>query len=474
MSKRQVQRRAIFAIAFLFMFVSLGSLSSCSRKQEMQQDEYIRRTKMYQTSLDLLAQAQGIMRQNLINSVSNPIFKNSETERVRKVRLAIVGDLMFHNTQLTRAYQEESKTFDFHGLFDLVAPYLQEADLCIGNLETTLYGPYGEANQLSDNNIYGYSGYPRFNTPDSILTGMKEAGFDFLLTANNHSLDRGYDGMIRTIEKLQANEFLHTGTFLSKEERKAYEIVEVNGIRFAVVNYTYATNGLSLSKEQMELINTLDLYQSKQLEQLYQDLAKAQESDAHYVIAALHFGNEYQSLPSETYQKKIAYEAIRKGADFILGSHPHVLQPIELVEELDGIVFEEPKFIIYSLGNFIASQRNVEKIGGNTDVGVILGLDFRQIDRKEPEFIGFSMVPTYTLWQSDRIMTIPVIPSIDVASGQTYPYLQDFSLSAWDKQRLDFASNYVVAHLTSFLADSLQETVQYDEKRGISYIFLKN
>lgn len=452
-------------MAFLFVLVVTIILgSSCRSRNSENLIEITTRMRSYQVALDLVEQKQGTERTEPVNPMeTEPIQSKDPSERIQNVQLSVVGDIMFHNTQLTRAYQTESQSFDFSGIFEYIAPYLQEADLTIGNLETTLHGPYGNENQLNEDNIYGYSGYPRFNTPDSVLKTIKEAGFDFLLTANNHCLDRNYEGMIRTIEKIKEHDLLQTGTFLSIQERASFEKVDVQGIEFAIVNYTYATNGISLPSEHMALVNTLDLYQEERLEHLYQDLREAEESGADYVIAALHFGNEYQSMPSDTYQRKIAYDAIRNGADIILGSHPHVLQPIELVDSLDDLVFDEPKFIIYSLGNFISSQKNVEKIGGNTDLGVVLNLEFQQIDRSTPRLIGFSLLPTYTLWQNDRIMTVPVKASPDL-------YLSPLVLTSWDFNRLDFAAKYSISHLTTLLSEEVKKGILYNEQSGIAYI----
>jgi len=377
--------------------------------------------------------------------------------------ISVVGDIMFHNTQLFRAYNEESKQFSFMNIFTYMKPYLKASNYTFGNLETTLNGPFGSVTSVSNSNFHGFSGYPRFNTPDSLVDALVDAGFDFLSTANNHCLDRGYKGMVRTIEVLDEKGMQHTGTFLNEEERNPYETVFVNGLKFAVVNYTYATNGLTIAKEYMPLVNTLDLYKEDQLEKMYQDIETADDSGADYVILMIHYGNEYRQTEDNRYQKPITYEAIRHGADIVFGGHPHVLQPIDVLYQLDDQVFDEPKVIIYSLGNFISSQRNIERTGGNTDLGVMLTLYFEQTDNLKPEITGIGLLPTYTLWQTDVIETIPVTEDTTWLFNQGLD-LNHLSYADWDRKRIEFARNYVIDHLMQYVSEKELFDPVYIEK----------
>jgi poly-gamma-glutamate synthesis protein (capsule biosynthesis protein) len=371
-----------------------------------------------------------------------------------ETRVSVVGDMMFHNTQLFRAYDSQSRSFSFDGIFEYVAPYIETADYAFGNLETTLHGPYGSVNSVSEYNYYGYSGYPRFNTPDSFLDELVSTGFDFMSTANNHCLDRGYDGMVRTIEKLDKAGIAHTGTFASFEEREAYEWVEVNNISFAVVNYTYSTNGLYLSDDLMPLVNNMELYQEDLVQKLYDDVEAAEASGADYVVLMMHYGYEYHEHEDPNYQKPITYEAIRRGADIVFGGHPHVMQPVEVLYSLDEKNYEEPKVIIYSLGNFISSQRNYKKYDGHTDIGVVFNVFFEQIDDGKPRISGIGFVPTYTLWQTDKIMTIPTHE--DYAGSE-------LSLTEYDVQRMAFANQYTIPHLTQYLGEQVMEKIYLED-----------
>lgn len=386
-----------------------------------------------------------------IESFRTPV---EATHQVQETTIAAVGDLMFHNTQLTRAYNQSTGSFDFSTIFTFMKPYLMIPDLLLGNLETTFYGPYGSTTNMTDQNVYGYSGYPMFNTPDSALLAIKDAGFDFLSTANNHALDKRTQGLLRTIEQIDELSIGHTGTFSSLEKRVPYEQVTINGLTFAIVNYTYATNGITLPEDQMQLINTLDNYNISSIDKLYADVESAHLADVDFVIVMMHYGNEYQAFEDQRFQRPITENLLRKGADIVFGGHPHVMQPIEIYDELDGIRLDAPKIVIYSLGNFLASQRNIDKIGGNTDLGVVFQLYITQIDRQKPKIKGIGFIPTYTIWQRDTIMTVPINDTFAWDTDQIYMYGQNstipLTLSPWDEARIKFAKSYTLLHLMSY------------------------
>ena len=447
------------------LFMSVLALSGCN-KQEISVNlstpnistPYISK----QTISDQNVSGQNASKQkgSNLNISSTGVLPEYETtpfekkHQVQETTIAVVGDLMFHNTQLIKAYDPQTKSFDFSTIFAFIKPYLQAPDLLFGNLETTFYGPYGSTTSMSDQNVYGYSGYPMFNTPDSALDSIKEAGFDFLSTANNHSLDKRLDGLLRTITQLDERGIQHTGTYSSIEEKKPFELTESNGITFAVVNYTYATNGIILRDEDMQLINTLNNYEQESIEQLYNDVDLAVKENTDFVIVMMHYGNEYKGFEDKTYQRAITENLLRHGADIVFGGHPHVLQPIEIYTELDDIPFDEPKIVIYSLGNFLASQRNVDKMGGNTDLGVVFHLYFKQIDALQPKITGIGFIPTYTTWQTDTIMTIPINESFTWDNDEVYYYGKTMSsplvLTDWDNKRILFAKNYTLNHLLTY------------------------
>ncbi len=269
----------------------------------------------------------------------------SDTIPSTKVTLLFVGDLMQHKAQLEAARTSQG-TYDYFPCFSLVKEQISKADIAIGNLEVPLGGK-------------PYTGYPAFSAPDEFLYAIRDAGFDILLTANNHCLDRGKKGLERTILMLDSLHIPYTGTYRNKEERsQRYPLlIDKNGFRIAFLNYTYDTNGVKPTSP--NIVNYID----KKIIQQDIDTARTWQPDV--IIACMHWGNEYQSLPSRE-QRQLADWLLEQGVTHIIGSHPHVIQPMELnTDTLTGMQHA----VVYSLGNFISNMSKV-----NTDGGLIFTL----------------------------------------------------------------------------------------------------
>lgn len=266
----------------------------------------------------------------------------NETETIT---FSAVGDLMCHSPQYEYAHMS-ADSFDFTPTFSEVKKYFDSSDIVLGNLETVTAGK-----QMR------YSGYPYFNSPDDYIKSLKKAGFNFLFTSNNHCLDRGETGILRTLENLNNNNISYSGTFSSQTDRDSIRIISVRGIRFAIVSYTYGMNGNYLPKRKSYMVNRI----SDSL--LTHDIQKAKSDSIDFVLVYFHFGEEYQQEPNK-YQKDVVQTAIKAGADFILASHPHVLQPIEYFKKEGKL---DSGFVAYSLGNFISNQQ-----WRYSDAGVIL------------------------------------------------------------------------------------------------------
>lgn len=270
-----------------------------------------------------------------------------------KVSMLFVGDVMQHDGQIEAAYNPSTKTYEYDEGFQFVKPIIQEYDLRVANLEVTHAGK-------------PYKGYPQFSAPDELSKVLKTAGFNVILTANNHSCDGGSKGVIRTLDVLDELGLTHTGTFRNQEERdKNYPlIVEKNGLRIAMLNYTYGTNGLSVAKPL--IINYIDSALIKA------DIAKAKnELKADYIVCNMHWGTEYKPLPNG-YQKLYEDVCYRAGADMVIGGHPHVLQPIE-----KKTVAGKERLTVWSLGNFVSNMQIRYTRGG-----VMVGADIQQKDKK--------------------------------------------------------------------------------------------
>jgi poly-gamma-glutamate synthesis protein (capsule biosynthesis protein) len=254
-----------------------------------------------------------------------------------RLSLLFVGDIMQHDSQIKAAYDVTSKTHDYRPCFQFVKPYFESVDLAIGNLELTLAGP-------------PFKGYPQFSAPDALAFALKDAGMDVLVTANNHSVDRGRKGVDRTIQLLDSAGILHTGTFRDTVDRmNDYPMaLEKNGVKLTLLNYTYGTNGIPVTKP--NVVNLIDTAVIRK------DMDKAKEANPDFIIVFTHWGLEYQSQPSKE-QKLLTEFCFQLGAHVVMGSHPHVIQPMEWRKEKNQLV-------VYSLGNFVSGQRDRYKNGG--------------------------------------------------------------------------------------------------------------
>lgn len=284
--------------------------------------------------------------------------------------LCFVGDLMCHSTQFNYA-RIGTDTFDFTGVYREVKQYLSAADLTVGNLETVIAGKNK-----------GYSGYPYFNAPDDFVYALKDAGFDLLITANNHALDQGWDGVKRTIDVINENKIHRTGTFLSQEDRDSLRIFQINGIKIVILAYSENTNGLPIPKGKDFVINLIDE------ELIKRDIDKAKEKKVDIVLVHLHYGPEYNREPSD-YQKQIVQKIIELGVDIIIGGHPHVVQPVDFFKTNNTKL--DSGFIAYSMGNFISNQR-----WRYSDAGVILNIEISKNIFTDSIYINeVSYLPTW-------------------------------------------------------------------------------
>ena len=266
-----------------------------------------------------------------------------------RITLLFAGDLMQHTEQIKAAKTPEG--YDYSDCFKHVKEEISRADVAVANLEVTLGGQ-------------PYRGYPAFSAPDEFLYAIKDAGFDVLLTANNHCLDRGKKGLERTILMLDSLQLPYAGTYVDSEARsRRYPLlVEKNGFRIALLAYTYATNGLSPVAP--TLVNYIDK------EQMKEDILAARRMNPDVVIACMHWGVEYRSLPEKA-EKELADWLIEQGVDHVIGSHPHVLQPMEVKADTQ---VNDKHLVVYSLGNFISNMSKV-----HTDGGAMVKLELKRL-----------------------------------------------------------------------------------------------
>lgn len=275
---------------------------------------------------------------------------NGQTNK--KISLLFAGDAMQHKSQLDAAKTKDG--YDYSKYFAQIKPQIDSADIAIVNFETTLPGR-------------AYTGYPSFGSPDAFAYALKDAGFNIFLTANNHSLDKGKKGVERTIMMLDSMQVRHLGTYADKEKRDLlYPMVVVkNGIRIGLLNYTYDTNGIEVQSP--NIVNYTDK------KQILTDINTLKRMQPDIIIANMHWGYEYK-LKHNAEQKSLADFLIKNGVRLVIGSHPHVVQPIDIRQKGDSI----ENIVVYSLGNLISGMKAV-----NTDGGMMVKIEISKDDNNQ-------------------------------------------------------------------------------------------
>lgn len=264
--------------------------------------------------------------------------------------LVFAGDAMQHSRQIEAARRPDG-SLDYSTYFTALEPYIRSADYAVANLEAPLGGP-------------PYTGYPLFCAHDNYVDALTASGFDMLLSANNHILDRGDRGLVRTIDTFESKGVTWTGIYRDKSRREEQSPVirNINGFSIAFLNYTYGTNGITKSTP-VEID-----YIDRRL--IATDVKKARDKGAELIAVCIHWGEEYRLLPNSA-QRSLAQYLDSLGVEMIIGGHPHVIQPMELKK---SETTNRPVLTVYSLGNLISAMRTTDTRGGAM-VRVSIGRD---------------------------------------------------------------------------------------------------
>ena len=323
--------------------------------------------------------------------VPEPVLPVEEPEAPLPVSLEIicVGDIMIHEPQLASQYDPQTGTYNYENNFQYVKKYIEQADLALGNFEGTFGGP-------------PYRGYPAFSAPDELASALKNNGFDVVITANNHMVDRGHDGVLRTLEVLQ-KEGLTTSGSRREDTDPNYSISEAEGVKIGVVAYTYETsgsgpevsiNGNYISQETASKINSFSYNRlDADLVKIKDTVHQAREAGAQVILLYLHWGEEYQSVPN-LWQEQIVNHAVNDmQVDVIFASHPHVLQKMEMVSSEMG---NRKVPVFYSMGNFISNQRQETLQNRFTEQGMIARVNL-DIEASSGKILDIRMdaIPTW-------------------------------------------------------------------------------
>ncbi|MCI8640587.1 MAG: CapA family protein [Clostridia bacterium] len=335
--------------------------------------------------------------------------------------LTSLGDTLCHNTQYWDAYNSATKQYDFSYVYEDIINYTSSSDLTIGSLETSFAGE-----------DRGYSNYPTFNSPDSLATALKNIGVDIISTAGNHALDYGYSGLCRTIDVLEKNEISHLGTYKTLEEQEKVLIKNVKGVNIAFINYTYGTNGIPVPKDKPYCINLIDR------DLIKKQIKIAKDKNVDMIVACMHWGIEYLTTASLE-QEELADFLFQNGVDVILGNHPHVLQPMQKrnITLDDGT--EKEVFVVYSLGNLTADQR--EEI---TKDSAILNLTITK--------------------QTDGKITIDKVDYVPIYMYKNFNSIKKFKILDIEKTILDYENGLNIS-ISSTLYNNLK--VQLEKIKSI-------
>ncbi len=331
-------------------------------------------------SLFLLTTCNNLSKNNLDNNTnhneSNRIVETKDTEskieRIENIKITVTGDIMYHPWTFSQNKNEETGLYDFSYFYKDMESIIGESDLMIGNFETTST----PSREMSD--------YPMFNTPENSILDLKNNGFDILTTSNNHCLDSRVQGISDTIDALDKYEILHTGTW--KKGEKNYLIKEVKDIKIGILAYTESFNGMEviLKEDEKEMVSPLVE------ENIKNDIENLKKENIDIIIVFPHWGDEYSTTPNDR-QKELGHKILEWGGDIVLGSHPHVLQPVEEI-----LVNGEKKFIAYSMGNSISGQREYYLNTKDVEVGTFISLNFEKDFRSNKTIIkDINIEPTW-------------------------------------------------------------------------------
>lgn len=328
------------------------------------------------------------------NSDSSNAAEESLAQSRDSITLLFVGDAMQHEAQLDQAKLAGNGKHNYDKCFDLIAPFVKEADYAVVNLEVPLGG--GPV----------YRGYPCFSAPDSYAKALKDAGFDMFLTANNHCLDSGDKAARRTLTALDSLKVDHIGTYHDASQRQKLVpfIKNIGGFNVGFLNYTYGTNGIE-PKQGMEVA----LIDRKKMAE---EIAATRKAGAEIVIVTVHWGIEYVLHENEN-QRQLAQFLIDQDVDMVIGSHPHVIQPMRVMRnEKTG----KDVLVVYSLGNFISNMKT-----GDTRGGALVRANIKRDNNGKAHFSSadydtfFSAKPT---GKTDNFRVIPSWMSDKIPAGQ--------------------------------------------------------
>jgi poly-gamma-glutamate capsule biosynthesis protein CapA/YwtB (metallophosphatase superfamily) len=373
------------------------------------------------------------------NNPDEELYEEEEEDpdpELNTVNLVAVGNIFPHVPQIEQAHVGDG-VYDFSPSFEIIAPLLQAADIAVGDLETSQAGP-----DVSFNGAKGYSGFPMFNAPQELSVALRDAGIDILTLGNNHALDRGYEGLLVTLDHLRSIGITTFGAYKSQEERDTPVIYEKEGIRIAFIGYTFSTNGIPVPVGHEYCINFAPGFQD--LSPVIEDIETAKRSGADIIAVFPHWGeNEYAQEPQPQYYRQVAEELAAAGADLIIGGHPKYVQPIEWFFNSRPDGTERATLAIYSQGTFLSNQHYPANISPFVEYGLLLDIDLtKNLESGEAWISGVD----YEITWIHREWRHRILPLSQVFAGSP----QDYNLSetkiedlkSWYQRNIEAAEAY--------------------------------
>ncbi|MGP4072137.1 CapA family protein [Piscibacillus sp. B03] len=320
---------------------------------------------------------------------NNPVMTEEHFQEPKyfesSITLNAIGDLLIHSTVYKDA--QSNNGYDFNPMFKDIKYYLRNADITFANQETILGGTE-----------IGLSTYPQFNTPQELGDTLKDSGVDIVSMANNHTLDRGEEAVMNATDYLNNIGIEYVGAYQNEDDRSTERIIHRKGIAVGFLAYTYGTNGIPVPDGKDYLVNLINE------EQILEDISNL-EPKTDFIVVSMHFGNEYQPLPSDE-QIHLSELLTNHGADVIIGHHPHVLQPVDWISTDEG----DDKFVAYSLGNFLSGQKGTDRL-----IGAIMQIKLTKTIQPNLETNHLvseaKIMPTYNQYENFR--NYKIVPLVE-------------------------------------------------------------
>jgi len=365
-------------------------------------------------------------------------------DTIDRATLQFVGDIFLHERPMEVARIGDA-TYDFRPWLTHIRPYVI-GDLAIANMEVPVD---------ARGNNQGLSGWPLFNSPFEILEAIKYAGFNHLISANNHSFDMGFEGLLNTVNSFNRAGISHTGMSVDLEDFNTPTLIDVNGIKVGIIAYADSVNGLEWMVPESERAFAVRRFRSHTLDDIpnmVNDMNDLREAGAELVIVALHWGAEYVDYPTNM-QRLIAQQLSEAGADVIMGKHSHSPQPVEWHTREDG----SRSLIMYSLGNFLADQTRLtgpsvqqqlndpQAFGGRTQFGMLVTLEVSRDEEGAVVLDTANVLPTLTMrdFSGDTLGQVDGVTVLPLFDGELPDFVEDSELRYWGQRAYDHVTRIV-------------------------------